>query len=94
MNRDKERRRQNGGSQPGTFRESRSHLHVALNVHGTVAEGGLRLPLGLLHQRQELVHVGCQPHPAASAARRRLDHQREPDLLGALDRLLVYAPDG
>jgi hypothetical protein len=64
-------------------------LHVALDVHGAVAERGLGLLLCLLEQRQELLLLGGEAHAAAAAAGGGLDHEREADLLGDLHGHLV-----
>ena len=62
-------------------------LHVALEVDGPVAKGGLGLLLRLLQQRQKLALGHRQAHAAAAAACRRLDHHGEADLPRDLDRL-------
>ena len=68
------------------------HLHldvarmgqVFLEEHAAVAEGGL----GLARRRRERLGQARlrldHAHPAAAAARRRLDHQRKPDASGKL----------
>ena len=61
-------------------------LHVALEEDAAVAERGLRLAAGCLDGLAELRSVADDPHPAPAAARRRLDHQREPELLGLARR--------
>ena len=77
------------------------HLDVAgrrdepLQEQGVVAERGRSLPAGpdqrLLHLRGGL----HQPHPLATPARRRLEQDREPDLIGRGGDLPVrHAPLG
>ena len=56
-------------------------LEVALEEDGPVAEGGLGFPARRDHGFLELARLANDSHPAAAAARRRLDHQREADLL-------------
>ena len=61
------------------------HLDVArieyrlLEVHGRVAECGLRFAAGGLDRLGQRRRVGNSSHPAASAAGHRLDEQRELD---------------
>mmetsp|Transcript_32913 Transcript_32913/g.72695 ORF Transcript_32913/g.72695 Transcript_32913/m.72695 type:complete len:291 (-) Transcript_32913:657-1529(-) len=51
-------------------------LHVALNVDRAVAEGRLRLLLGLLEEGQQVLLLGAQAHAAAATTGSRLDHDR------------------
>ena len=60
---------------------------VLLEIDGVVAERGLGLVAGLLHQRLELVGPGADLHAAPAAARGGLDDHRIADLLGDLRRL-------
>ena len=53
---------------------------IFFHVDGGVAERGLRLRTGLLHQRFELVLGGHDLHAAPAAARGRLDDDRIADL--------------
>ena len=58
-------------------------LEVALAVERAVAERALGLALGRLERVVELVRRANDAHAATAAARRRLDEQREADLLAA-----------
>ena len=64
-------------------------LDVPFNVHGSIAEGGLGLPLRLFHQRHVLVDASRQTHATPAPARGSFDHEGEADLFGDLHRLLV-----
>ena len=55
-------------------------LDVALAEDGVVAEGRLRLALGRSERLVQLCGRADDPHPAAAAARGRLDDEREADL--------------
>ncbi|MCY1173559.1 hypothetical protein D9M73_137230 [compost metagenome] len=46
---------------------------IFFEIDGGIAERGLRLAAGLLHQRFELILGGADLHAAPAAARRRLD---------------------
>ena len=60
-------------------------LDVALTEDRVVAEGRLGLSTGGFERRFQLCCLADDPHPAAAAAGRRLDHQWIPELLrGAL----------
>jgi hypothetical protein len=59
-----------------------------LEVDGVVAEELLRLAAGALPGARHLVGVGDEAHALAAAAGRRLEHDREADLLGRGDRLV------
>ena len=58
-------------------------LEVALEVEGAVAERGLRLPLGGLLRLLELLRAADDAHAASAATCRRLDDEREADLVRA-----------
>ncbi len=64
-------------------------LHEALHQHRVVAERLARLGAGSLERVGDLAGLLDASHAAAAAARRRLDHQREAELvadpLGVLD---------
>ena len=57
-------------------------LDVALAVDAVVAECGLGLSLRGVHRVPELGRVADDAHPAAAAARRGLDDEREADVVG------------
>ena len=57
-------------------------LEVALAVEGPVTERGDRLALGRREGVVQLGGIANDAHPAATAARRRLDDKRKADLLG------------
>ena len=57
-------------------------LEVALEEQPAVAEGRQRLAFGRGDGVVELVERPDDPHPAAAAAGRRLDEQRQPELGG------------
>ena len=56
-------------------------LDVALAEDAVVAERGLRLAPRRLDRVLELVRLADDPHPAAAASGRRLDEQREAELV-------------
>ncbi len=62
-------------------------LDVFLQVDVIVAEGGLRLGLGLLQGGFEGQIVEGDAHAAAAAARRRLDQHRKTQLMGKRHRV-------
>ena len=62
-------------------------LDELLDEHLRAAEGRLALALGALERHGKLVFPADDPHPAASAAMRRLDHHRPAELLGDPQRL-------
>ena len=64
-------------------------LDVTLQVHGAVAEGGLRLLGGLLQQGQEFALGHGQAHAPAAAAGGGLDHDGEADLARDDDGLFL-----
>lgn len=61
----------------------------ALNVARAVTKARRRLLLRSLEQAQKVDLVLREAHAAPTATRRRLDHQREPDLGGDLERSLL-----
>jgi Flp pilus assembly protein CpaB len=78
---------------------------VALDVARAIAKGRLRLALRGAEEAQEVLGALREAHAAAAAARRRLDHDREADLVGhlrmaqrgctgKLDRIILNGPRG
>ena len=55
-------------------------FEIALAVESSVPERGLGLALGSRERLVELRSIADDAHPAAAAARRRLDHERKADL--------------